>query len=63
MAKIKNNKPNRSNKKGNQKKKALISNVPTKKEEKVGDGIVVYEEGITVGELAEKINQTQANVI
>ena len=63
MAKIKNNKPNRSNKKGNQKKKALISNVPTKKEEKVGDGIVVYEEGITVGELAEKINQTPANVI
>ena len=35
------------------------------KEEKkiIGDGIVEYEEGITVGELAEKIGQTPANVI
>ncbi|MDE6952548.1 MAG: translation initiation factor IF-2 [Erysipelotrichales bacterium] len=50
-------------KKGNQKKK-LISNIPAKKqEEKIGDGIVEYEEGITVGELAEKIGQTSANVI
>ncbi len=65
MAKInKNKKPNRSNKKATPKKKALISNVPNKKEEvKVGDGIVVYEEGITVAELAEKINQTPANII
>ena len=65
MAKLnKNKRPNRSGKKVSPKKKTLISNVPTKKEEvKVGDGIVVYEEGITVGELAEKINQTPANVI
>ena len=49
-------------KKGNQKKK-LISNIPSKKEKKIGDGIVEYEEGITVGELAEMIGQTPANVI
>ncbi len=44
----------------------MISNIPNKaKEEKkiIGDGIVEYEEGITVGELAEKIGQTPANVI
>ena len=51
-------------KKGNNQKKKLISNFPGKKEEKkIGDGIVEYEEGITVGELAEKIGQTPANVI
>ena len=51
-------------KKGNNQKKKLVSNFPTKKEEKkIGDGIVEYEEGITVGELAEKIGQTPANVI
>ena len=53
-------------KRGNQHKKKLISNIPNKaKEEKkiIGDGIVEYEEGITVGELAEKIGQTPANVI
>ena len=47
-----------------QKKKQLQSNFPTKKDEKeVKDGVIVYEEGITVGELAEKIGQTPANVI
>lgn len=56
-------KKNMAKNKGNHKKK-LISNIPTKKqEEKIGDGIVEYEEGITVGELAEKIGQTPANVI
>ena len=51
-------------KKGNHHKKKLISNIPQKKEEKkLGDGIVEYEEGITVGELAEKLGQTPANVI
>jgi len=50
-------------KKGYHQKKKLISNIPNKKEEKIGDGIVEYEEGITVGELAEKIGQTAANVI
>lgn len=53
-------------KKGNQHKKKLISNIPgrAKKENVIlGDGIVEYEEGITVGELAEKIGQTPANVI
>jgi len=52
-------------KKGNRaNKKKFISNIPSKKEEKkVNDGVIEYEEGITVGELAEKINQTPANVI
>lgn len=51
-------------KKGNHQKKKLISNIPQKKEEKkLGDGIVEYEDGITVGELAEMIGQTPANVI
>lgn len=54
-----------SKKKGNRnKKKKFISNIPSKREEKkVNDGVIEYEEGITVGELAEKINQTAANVI
>lgn len=57
-------KNNTTKKKGNQHKKKLISNIPNKKEEKIlGDGIVEYEDGITVGELAEKIGQTPANVI
>ena len=51
------------NKKGASKKKQLKSNFPTKKEEVVKDGVIVYEEGITVGQLAEKIGQTSANVI
>lgn len=51
------------NKKGASKKKQLKSNFPTKKEEVVKDGVIVYEEGITVGQLAEKIGQTPANVI
>ncbi len=52
-------------KKGQNRKKKLISNIPNKKKEDkvIGDGIVEYEEGITVGELAEKIGQTAANVI
>ncbi|RHM63720.1 MULTISPECIES: translation initiation factor IF-2 [Coprobacillaceae] len=51
-------------KKGAPKKKQLQSNFSHKKEEKVvKDGVVSYEEGITVGELAEKIGQTPANVI
>ena len=41
----------------------MKSNFPTKKEEVVKDGVIVYEEGITVGQLAEKIGQTPANVI
>lgn len=51
------------NKKGAPKKKQLKSNFPTKKEETAKDGVIVYEEGITVGQLAEKIGQTPANVI
>lgn len=51
------------NKKGAPKKKQLKSNFPTKKEEIAKDGVIVYEEGITVGQLAEKIGQTPANVI
>ena len=46
------------------KKKKMISNFPSKKEEKaVVDGVVEYEEGITVDELSQKIGQTPANVI
>ena len=29
----------------------------------IKDGVIVYEEGITVGQLAEKVGQTPANVI
>lgn len=55
---------NKGNKNRNVKKKQMQSNFPTKKEEiEVKDGIIVYEEGITVGELAQKIGQTPANVI
>ena len=51
-------------KKGSQKKKQLQSNFPAKKEASViKDGVISYEEGITVGELAEKLGQTPANVI
>lgn len=59
MAKKKKNIKN----KGNDKKK-MISNFPSKKEEKaVVDGVVEYEEGITVDELSQKIGQTPTNVI
>lgn len=59
MAKKKKNIKN----KGNDKKK-MISNFPSKKEEKaVVDGVVEYEEGITVDELSQKMGQTPANVI
>ena len=52
------------NKKGAPRKKQLKSNFPTKKEEIVAkDGVIVYEEGITVGQLADKIGQPPANVI
>ena len=52
------------NKKGAPRKKQLKSNFPTKKEELVAkDGVIVYEEGITVGQLADKIGHTPANVI
>ena len=51
-------------KKGSQKKKQLQSNFPATKETSViKDGVISYEEGITVGELAEKLGQTPANVI
>lgn len=54
----------KGNKKRNTKNKQLQSNFPTKKEEvAIKDGVVTYEEGITVGELAEKVGQTPANVI
>ena len=43
-------------KKGAPKKKQLQSNFPTKKETvEVKDGVISYEEGITVGELEEKL--------
>lgn len=54
-------KQNKKNKKG---KKQLMSNFPSRQEESVAkDGVIVYEEGITVGQLAEKIGQTPANII
>ena len=59
MAKKKKNIKNKGND-----KKIMISNFPSKKEEKaVVDGVVEYEEGITVDELSQKIGQTPANVI
>ena len=59
MAKKKKNIKNKGNK-----KKKMISNFPSKKEEKaIVDGVVEYEEGITVDELSQKIGQTPANVI
>ena len=52
------------NKKGAPKKKQLQSNFPNKKDTvEIKDGTISYEEGITVGELAEKLGQTPANVI
>lgn len=52
------------NKKGVPKKKQLQSNFPNKKDTvEIKDGTISYEEGITVGELAEKLGQTPANVI
>lgn len=52
------------NKKGAQKRKQLQSNFPNKKETvEIKDGTISYEEGITVGQLAEKLGQTPANVI
>ena len=54
----------KQNKKNNKWKKLLMSNFPSKQEESVAkDGVIVYEEGITVGQLAEKIGQTPANII
>jgi len=61
--KSKSSKNNRPNKHNNHKKKNLISNIPAKKEEEVVvDGTIVYEEGITVGELAEKLHKPVAEV-
>ncbi len=55
MAKKKKNIKN----KGNDKKK-MISNFPSKKEEKaVVDGVVEYEEGITVDELLKRLVRHQ----
>lgn len=65
MAKMNKSKPsnNRTKRNPHHKKKNLISNIPTKKEEEiVGDGVIVYEEGITVGELAEKIHKPVAEI-
>lgn len=62
MAKQKKKAYGNKNKKGNNKKKQLQSNIPQKTTE-IEDGVVLYEEGITVGQLAEKIGQTPANVI
>ena len=65
MAKKKNNKKgqnnNRNNSRRNNKKG---SNFPNKKEDKkLNDGICEYEDGITVEQLAEKLNKTPAEVI
>ncbi|MDD8048825.1 MAG: translation initiation factor IF-2 [Thomasclavelia sp.] len=56
----------KQNKNGhNNKKKQLKSNFEDVKKKDVdqGDGIIRYEENVTVGELAEKLGQTPANVI
>ena len=58
------NNNNKNKNKNKNYKKNVSNNAPSKKEnKKVNGGIVEYEEGITVGELAEKIDQTSANVI
>ena len=63
MAKTNKNKKNGNAKKGNNKKSQLISNIPSKSaKEEIIDGTIEYEEGITVGELAEKLHQTPAAV-
>ncbi len=64
MAKMKKtkNSPNRS-RKGNPKKKQLVSNIPGKKDNDINDGVIVYEEGITVEQLASKMNKTPAEII
>ncbi len=59
----KNKKPIKKNNKRNDK---LISNIPVKnvkKEEVIQEGKIIYEEGITVNELAAKIGQPIAAVI
>ncbi len=58
-----NNRPKKNNNYNKNKKKNLISNIPTKKEEEVVvDGVIVYEEGITVGELADKLHKPVAEI-
>lgn len=59
-------KQNKNNNKNRNNKKQLKSNFADVKQTKateVKEGILVYEEGITVGELADKLGQTPANVI
>ncbi len=57
----KSNKSNKGNKGNKARKSSLISNIPSKNEKEIiGDGTIVYEEGITVGELAEKLHQSPA---
>lgn len=53
---------NKAAKKGAPKKQRLQSNFVKNKEEVVIEGVVLYEDGVTVGQLADKINQTPANV-
>lgn len=56
-----NNRPKRNNPK---KKQNLISNIPAKKQEEeiINDGVIVYEEGITVGALADKLHKPVAEI-
>lgn len=65
MAKKTVKKTNKNFKNKNRNRKKMMSNFPNKKDEKkiLNDGIVEYEDGITVGELSEKIGQTPANII
>lgn len=66
MAKVNKNKStkNRPSKHGSHKKKELISNIPPKNNEPeiVDDGVIVYEEGITVGDLADKLHKPVAQI-
>lgn len=55
---------NRPKHNSHNKKKNLISNIPSKKmeDEIVNDGVIVYEEGITVGDLAAKLHKPVAEI-
>ena len=59
------NKNNGNNKKRNNNRNHKNNNFKPRKEENkiLNDGICEYEEGITVDELAQKINHTPAEVI
>ena len=63
--KNKNKQRRNNNNNRNNRNRRSVSNFPQRNEEKkkLNDGIVEYSDGITVAELAEKIDQTPANIV